>query len=1027
MRKRLIRFLSSAGGGKTYQLSRRYIELLKKKHENPKTLAITFTNKAASEMKERILQLLKEEAIEKGDKDSIKLVDWILDNYSDFSVRTIDSFVNTLVKGFSIELGFPTETELIMESDYYKDYAVSLLIQSAEEDEGFRKRLTDFILNKIEFERKTNWDFPGIIRRGMNKIEDYEKKQNKNFKFPGGKAEEIDEEIKRKLKKSFQLAEEILEYSATHEGIHKNLLTAIEKSLQSKNIDKMLKSAYFEKDCRGVLKNIEKFDPTHFCSLFEALKKSVFEYYSLYLFRDHDYNINIYGLYENFLKKIKQEERVRFIEDINGELKSLFDEFEIPFIFYRYGERYEHYLIDEFQDTSRSQWINLKPLVENSLSEGGSFFYVGDPKQAIYQWRGGDVELFDRAFTNFPSVEESDRGTNLTFINYRSAPEIVNFVGEVFSQLPPEVKEKMGKKGSFYGVNVIQKIDPDKKWGDFTGYVSLERFSSKDNLKENIDEAIKGKLKKNIKEVLKRFSPGDITVLVRKNADGKKVVDWLTEEGYQVISNESLYLSSDPNIKGLLSFFNFLQHPVDNVSFLGFITCPFFLKDRVSEKEIIRWAEEIYANRPLYIKFREDFPKVWEVFIQPFFRRVGFLPLYDLLSDIIRTFRIPENFKETQPFLLGFLEFIHNLEEKSITSIGDMMKEWERRENSKNPPSILLPENTDAIKVMTIHRAKGLEFPVVILPFLYFWEGKDKNEVVIQYNGIERIVKVKTKNKGKFILPETNPALKKEISSRIKEKRASTFFEEVNNLYVALTRAKYELYIFIPEEGSPQSYSKLWKDILDRYVRSGDYSRGKRTTPEKKESKENYKQTYLEMKIDDKEGIERASSRLLLKTTNINEITNKKSIEARKTGEILHRILYYIKDIKDLENLESIVQRSLNEFALPTEREIFKKKAFSTIQRIFKNKEIRKWFAPGLSVWREKEMIDSEGNLYRFDRVILQENEIALIDYKTGEEPSSKWKKQLLNYKELLEQYFPEKEINSYIINLSNNLVLKIE
>ena len=683
--KRLIRLLSSAGGGKTYRLSTRYKNLLKKDNQNlKKTLAITFTNKAATEMKERILGLLKEEALKRHDKLSRELIDYILDNYSDFSVRTIDSFVNSLVKAFSIELGITPEADLIMDSEYYKNFAVNSLIQSVEEDKDLRERLLNFIVKRIEIGGRISWNFRRTLRDGMDRLENYENNENVVFETPPENLSEMDRDIVVYINKSFSLAEKIIEYSENNEGIHGTFVNMLRKAVDNEDINKMLESSYMKKNAEEILTGKFKGDTSEFDRFFEPLKKSVYKYYELKLLRDHNHEIGIYEKYTAALKNIREKQRVRFIEDINKELKILFKGFSVPFVFYRIGERFLHYLVDEFQDTSISQWQNLVPLIDNALSEGGSFFYVGDPKQAIYQWRGGDVELFDIPQGLFASVEENKREKNYTDKNYRSAPAIVDFIGKTFSDLPDEIKNDMGYKGGFYEEAVEQGIPEDKKWGDFEGFVSLERIYAESKNIDDIFTSVNNKLEDTVKEILSRgYRKGDITILVRRNADAKKITEYLCEKDYPVVSNESLYLSFNPVIKGILSALKFLQHPIDNTSFLGFLTSPFFLKEtKQREEEIITFVENSSSDIPLYIRFREEFPEIWGKYINTFFRGVGFLPVYDLISDIIRTFKIPENCAGCEAFIESFLEFVHTLEEKSVTSIEGMLFEWGNAQES---------------------------------------------------------------------------------------------------------------------------------------------------------------------------------------------------------------------------------------------------------------------------------------------------------------------------------------------------------
>ncbi|MEO0293004.1 MAG: UvrD-helicase domain-containing protein [candidate division WOR-3 bacterium] len=1016
-RTQLIRILSSAGGGKTYLLSLRYKNLLNEQKENLKrTLAITFTNKAATEMKERILNLLKEEAL-LGNKHSSVLVDYILNNYSDFHVRTIDSFINSLVKAFSVELGINPEGELLMDSDHYKDLAVSYLIHSIEENEALRAILTNFIINRIEFGGKINWDFHKIIREGMDKIENYERIEDISFKEEKGHLSKLDERIIIYFKKVIKLAEEILKHPLSSKTINQKFLKILEKVTNNREIDSLLESSYLRKDFKLKEESYELY------SLLLEIRRSAFKFYELRLMRDYSYQAEVYKAYKEFLEDIKERQRVRFIEDINKELKVLFKDLSVPFIFYRIGENFLHYLIDEFQDTSKDQWQNLLPLIENALSEGGSFFYVGDPKQAIYQWRGGDVKLFDEALGAFRPVGEKEKDSQYIDKNYRSAPVIVEFLGEVFSSLPEKIKEDMGEKRKFYLEAVRQSFPKEKKGKLPKGFVLIKRVYSKEKNIESIFSSLNQELEKTIEDILKRgYKEGDITILVRKNADGKKITEWLCGKGYPVISNETLYLISNPVIKGLLSVLSFLNHPLNNSSFLGFLLSPFFSKKtNLEEKNIIQFVEEIPIGVPYYIQFRKAFPKIWSEYIDVLFRSVGFLPIYDLVTDIIRIFEIPLYCPKEIIFLEAFLEFIHQLEEKSITSIEGFFKEWDRANNSAFPPSILLPEATEAIKIMTIHSAKGLEFPIVILPFTSIPQNKDKNEVVIEYKGIKRIIRIKNE-----IFPEYNKELKERIKRKIKEKKENWVFEEINNLYVGLSRAKDELYVFLSE--TPRGYSSLWKEALEGYLTEDLYKKGEaeRKISLKEERESIFKDLELKMELRAKESVEHFAHRLILKKKDIHYLLDEEKKKAIKKGELIHKILFYIVDLNDLKEIDFIINRSLNEFNIKEENFFLKKELKSIIKNLFEKEEIKKWFLPGLKVWREKEVISQEGELYRLDRVIVKEKEVDIIDFKTGEEETyPEWEKQLNKYKRALFNFFPGKELKTYIININSKEILE--
>jgi ATP-dependent exoDNAse (exonuclease V) beta subunit len=911
-----------------------------------------------------------------------------------------------------------------MDSNYYKDFATSLVIQSVEQDTILRRKLSDFIINRIETGGKISWDFHDTLRKGMDRLEKYEGNENVTFEKAPESLSDLDKDIVICFNRSINLAEEILDYSAHHSGIHSRFLDTLDTVSRTHNVDKLLESSYIKKEAEEVLTQKFKDDPKGFNQLFGELKKYVFNYYQQSLLREHNYQIDIYGAYRHALKNIREKQKVRFIEDINKELKILFEEFSIPFVFYRIGEKFIHYLVDEFQDTSRDQWQNLVPLIDNALSEGGSFFYVGDPKQAIYQWRGGDVELFELPSNLFASVGENEKQSDYIDKNYRSARSIVDFVGEVFSQLPEEIKERMGRKSNFYTDTVKQKIPETKTNEAPEGLVSIKKIHPQSRNIEDIFSSINKQLEETIKEILGRgYKEGDIAILVRRNNDAKEITEYLCEKGYPVVSGETLYLASNPVIKGILSALKFLAHTTDNTSFLGLLTSPFFGKlTGLDDNSIINFAEDCVSNTPYYIQFKEKYPDIWLNHIEPFFTHVGFLPVYDLASDIIRTFKIPENCVGCESFLEALLEFIHNLEEESITSIEGMLSEWQKRQDYENPPSILLPESTQAIKIMTIHSAKGLEFPVVIIPFIYIPFDKDKNEVVIQYKGIKRIVKVK-----KDVLPENDASLKKEIESKLIEKEQNETFEEINNFYVALSRAVYELHVFTTDE-KPQNYSDLWKTILENFIQEDSYTKGKfENKPPLDKRKEELPLKYLNLDSEGKESVEKASSRLLMRKNDMYVLLNEKIVASRKTGEILHKILFYIKDLNSLENLDSIINQSLNEFAYPGERDILREKIKPVIKDIFKKEEMKEWFSPDIKVWREKEIISGQGDLYRLDRIVFKNNEIHIIDFKSGEETESTWKKQLSLYKEVMRSYFPDKTIRTYIVNLNSSEVIEIE
>lgn len=1029
MKNRLTQFLASAGGGKTYELTDRYINIIKKypgKEKNlKKILAITFTDKAAVEMKEKVLRKLKKiyhshEKDENKRKEAEYLIDYIIDNYSDFSIRTIDSFINTIVKVFSLELGYPPETEITHEYEYFSKYAVARMIDRVEKDRSLKNLLIHFILKNIEVRGSVSWNFKNMIYRRMKKLDEY--RLNKNLKLDSIEFMEEAEIFKMKneiisvMEKIVNIEDEV--------PFHGGFLSYLNDRLEDENIDNMCKSKRLRKGVKAILKGkdkekyIERVKP-----VYRKLQNLIGLYYAKRVFLEYNMNARVFKKYVQILRKVKKEERIRFVSDINREMEPILEKCEddafVPFLFYKIGGRFLYYLIDEFQDTSIKQWQSLLPLIKNSLSEGGELFYVGDPKQAIYQWRGGDVKLFNKVLNEFKSIEEDNIQQESSVINYRSGGRIIDFVNNTFSRIDM-FKEKLGKYRNFYLKENFEQV-PYKN-NENRGFVRVTKLENK---KVDTDEMVRKELLSTLNEVIEYGNYSDITILVREKKQGKIIVDWLVEEGIPVFSDESLYISSDSKIKGLISFLQFLQNPVDNNSFFGFIFNPVFLEvSGLSRNEVREWAESHKKNDIFYLKFRNDYPELWAEYIEQFFMKVGYLPAYDLINDIIRVYNIPENFPETNPFIEGFMEFAHNLEGNSVTSLELLLDEWERVNNSKAPPSILLPEGTEAVRVMTVHSAKGLEFPVVILPFTYFSQyNPDKNKVIVDYKGSKRVAKTDGLEKIPVGVPSN---LKNKLQAKLQEKEQIDFFEEINILYVALTRAREQLYIFVPEEKALKRKFCYWIELLHDWVKDKEiYQDGERESIKEKRGKKI--SSKISIKTGEKEGVESVKSRLIFRKNDVSVISDEDRLKAVKLGNTVHRALFHLEGTRDEESIKKAVRTSVNERVNYKERDLFYKKALGIIKKITHNEKFNDWFKDEYRIWKEKEIVSSTGDLYRMDRVVIKDAIIDLIDYKTGDEEISNYREQMRKYRNVLTDYFPDKKINTFIVHLKESSIQEID
>ena len=877
----IIKVSSSAGGGKTTALAKRYIDLLKIDPENLKrTLAITFTNKAANEMKERIMNILKEKGL-KGDKDAEKLVEKIIDNFSDFSIKTIDSFTYSLIRAFSFELGINYETEVILDTEDYMRIAFEKMLEKVISDEFLKKIFNEY--NKIYLTRE----------------------EGKSIYY--------------------------------WERIYKTLCKMIKemKDNKIKLID--------EKE----IKDIDEFS-----YVFHILIK----------------------VYEESIESVEREERVILINRFNDYIKRLYEsEFSPPFIYYKIGNLFKHFLIDEFQDTSRIQWENLYPLIENAISEGGTFFYVGDPKQSIYQWRGGDPTLFEYASgMNFKMIE------NKLNKNYRSCERIFRFVFDIFKM--EEIRDivKDIKLNLDIYKDVEQEILKDKIG---KGYVVLRNVKEKERIDDFLIE--------DIKEIAKRWNYSDIAILTRKRDEANDIAKLLSSNSIPYVSKENLNIFENDIICEIVSFLKFLNTPTSNIDFFNFITGRCFEKISGLNKDII--IDEIIDSKYdyLYIIFKERFKDEWENFILPIFNKVGYISTYELVIEIFTNFRLYEHFKDETAFFEGFLEFVFNLEDKGY-SFSMILDDMERGEYL-----VKQGEYQNAILISTVHNVKGLEFPVVILPYTTHNFNVDAISKEFFIGNEEKIFVKKFKNDNYEIIEE-----------EYKKIARKKFEEELNILYVALTRAKEEMYIYYIKDKNDKlkishyGLGELWNKIFNIYTEKKgeeDVIIGEPLFVGKKMEEELYTEIVRNNKYEEL----------------INSVVFKKSSIERDEeilGEAFHKLISMVKDFKKdefLKNIDIVVSGMIQKYR----KDYFRERLLFLSEKLLEWDEAIEILKKGGMV--EKWGYDEEG-LLRMDRIIFDNDFVIVIDFKTGKEKEDDLK-QVERYKRFLKNVYYDKIVKGEI------------
>lgn len=1015
---------ASAGSGKTYALAKRYTQLLinpyLKLEEVPLNtiLAITFTNKAAIEMKERILEFLKKIALDKfadpKEKDDIlsslcvkeefarkkayKIMDGLIRNYNFFQVQTIDSFVNTILSGCAFKLDLSASFKTKEDYSQYLAYSLDKLIDAAGHSEDILKLFHNFLKHYLYIENKTGWfpkqDIFSIITSLFSKSNKY------HGKFIRSNIEAKDLILCKK--NILELINELRQNlpAATHASFSKILSAFLEQKQNKDSFDVDELSDFFKREDFPLNKGNPL--PRQTGKLWNKIRKNISRLCELESVSALDCYVDIFDKVIDELKNISTRDDVLFLEALNKEARSLFDErsLGLPELYWRLACRFRHFLIDEFQDTSRLQWENLFIMIEEALSTGGSLFYVGDKKQAIYRFRGGEVSLIDsekERFRDFNLIEES-----LT-TNYRSRREIVEFNNRVFSEenLRRFLNQKEEtKKGTIeFGpsdmdeiVEVFQGSRQGHKGQKAGGYVKLEFVDYK--TKEERNEALRDKVLSLIKDLSTRFSLEDIALLARKNDEVELLTSWLLERGIPVESEKTLNIKQNSFIKELISFLKFLNSPIDNLSFASFILGDIFLKASGMDSQKIQDFIFEFQNKNnkestyLYREFRLQFPKAWDALIEEFFKGVGFIPLYELVISILSKFNVLRDFSGYQGFFMRFLELIREQEEERA-SIGSFLEFFDKAADDDLYVNVT---ESESIKILTIHKSKGLEFGVVIIPFLEM-NVKVDSQVIVTADRNLRLMHIKRRYA--------------DFSEHLKEvyrgEYLNSFIDELNSIYVAFTRASEELYVFVSvraETGFNLASLLLPRDNLEM---------GERMEYRKDNNK---KAPTIEIPFSEyKDWIH------LLKDEFIDEGILQDREKILK-GEVLHYILSFIGNLhnqnKDLI-LNEAVDKARVRFPFIHDLNVLK----LTVNRLLENNALRPYFevADG-RVYLEKEIVDSSGDTKRIDRLILKPEEAWIVDYKSTKEKQSTYYAQLLEYIKIVQDIYPNLSVKGILIYL---------
>ncbi|WP_375437721.1 UvrD-helicase domain-containing protein [uncultured Hymenobacter sp.] len=942
-------YSSSAGSGKTYQLTKEYLKLALG-DEDPgyfkRILAITFTNDAAGEMKERIIGALRRFAYpQEGEADTLlaevaaELADegkmprfaatdeerqqevrrraqttfrLVLYHYADFAVSTIDSFVQRIVTAFTRELGLPASFEVELDTEAVLQTAVAALLEKVNRDPNSKllaRTLSEYALSRAEDGKSWNnlagelVEFGGFLFNETvhEAVAQLQTLTLQDFRRLHETLRKRQEQIEAEFRAMGEQATAALAAANVTEtdlyqgrsGIFGYATKWEERLLPEKEANSYVR-ATVEQDkwYSGKVKteaDRQRVDGAKVALLtayeqFERLRTTVLpDYLLLAAMQPYLFHASLLSELNKIVDQVSRERNIVLISEFNRRIASIVLTEPVPFLYERLGERYNHLLIDEFQDTSVLQWNNLLPLVENAVATDNLSLAVGDAKQAIYRWRGGEMEqilrlhqgqteaLVNRA--NNPEMQNLLRERYVTLdqtlepaslnVNYRSAAEIVGFNNDFFSHIRqmhaafPLVQDLFGEE---FQQTVPQSVgqepmhlpattptEQDKEEIDFsspgssldyilstpsdfenpqaprpspakqkrklvaeaTGHVEI-LFTQDDapaqlydaDYRAYKDEPLPGypsgasldydesTLYLTLALVEQALRDGfhlrDIAVLSRRRRGSRLVAKFLKERGYDIISADSLSLEFAEVVNLLVAVFRVFNQPADTLARAEALLLLDKVVQRVSPTPDRARHIATLANAEHAADFYEEFRTLGYDLRE---QETGNLGLYELTERLIGLFGLLGRNGESE-YLFRFLDLTLEYSLRFGNNLNNFLAYWDQR---KSALSINAPAGRDAITITTVHKAKGLAYGVVIVPFADW--SLEPFRATLLWGRLSEEVKPVAEMPAVAVVPLTKALTRTALANQYTEEREKTFLEGLNMLYVAFTRPRHRLYI----------------------------------------------------------------------------------------------------------------------------------------------------------------------------------------------------------------------------------------
>lgn len=1112
MEKHLTVYKASAGSGKTFTLAVEYISLLVKDPENYRQiLAVTFTNKATQEMKIRILSQLYgianglessaqyfEKVREKTGMPDVVIrnnarfaLTLLIHKYNNFRIQTIDAFFQQVLRNLAHELGQTANLRIDLDNEQIEGKAVDQMIESLEQGQPVLQWISNYINNSIE--DNMGWNIIGKIKAfGLNIFKDFYKAHEAELKVLLSDTEDFgkyEKELRNRrntIKNEFnEIAKDILnrlrdanedipanfarglysyiEACATASLSNETLKAAVVKAME--NPDKWA-SSKCEKADKEIIKALAA------SSLCNKLKELVEyndehwnEFQSIRLTLSHLSQLRLLHAIADAVDNLNKDSNRFMLSNTQALLKELISDSDTPFIFEKIGARLKHIMIDEFQDTSTIQWKNFLALLNNCMAqELSQNLIVGDIKQSIYRWRQGDWRILNDIENEFPN-QKIDLQT-LDY-NYRSEKRIIDFNNAFWKECVNDTAEEL-EQSKIEKAEIVRKAYEDvaqktHKTKD-SGYVKIDLLPSKD-----YREGILNQLVETICELFDKGYSGkkqsEIAILIRSNNVIQDIVNRLLEafgSEVNIVSDEAFRLDASLAVNVIISALHLLTHPEDNLT-RGKLVKLYnqeVLKKTVNDTDLLvslpnhndTDTEITDKKERRRLAYEQQVEKLNSALPKEYVENRDILlgmPIIDLVDKLFMLFSL-DQLEGQSSYICTLYDTLNDYLQDHTADIDDFIKEWGNTLSSKTIQS----DEIEGIRIMTIHKSKGLEFENVIIPFCD-WQLEKSYTL-----WCETADKPKPFNKLPLLpIDFTKTGLLGTVfEDDYKEEHFQNTIDNMNMLYVAFTRASKNLFISgsrmgetalkdrknnAPSKNRSQAIEVVLERISEQLEGSSlDFPNDVKspihfeygTLDAATETEERQKGDNPFLVMPEKHIVNIATypqaanfrqsnkSREFIKGEDIDPTDKMRYI---KIGNVLHQLFSTIYTTADIP----LKLNELEQEGIIYNDEITSAQLRTKIEDAIKNKQVQEWFSYKWKLYNECTILEYDSDTdemreHRPDRVMTNGEEIIVVDFKFGKE-REEYKQQVQRYMEILKQ-MGNHNVSGYLWYVINNTIVKV-